>query len=399
MRGLSQRAKEVGARHFGLEHFVTRTRSSTRTLSHAGTRASEDSLAPGPPRLEKARSQRRAVGNGACVRRHPVPERGRDDRRVRHCARAALDENGLEGEVIVVDNGSTDGSGALAGCRRSRRRGASAGYGSAYLAGIGAAQRRLHRHDRCRPHVRLRRDPELRARARGGRGVRYRNRMRGVQPGAMPLAESGRQPDPDRLPQRAASLEHARRPLRNARAPQDILPILDLRTVGMEFASEMVIRAMREHLDIRELPIKLHPRAGTSKLSPFRDGWRHLRLIARLQPDVPLPHPGGRDVRRRLPHHADGVRSGADLRPRSLDPFADRRLACSSSSASQAVGLGLCARVFGVYFISEQDQLLQKLGARFKLEHGLAARRFLLAGLDRALAVVFGQWARTASGR
>ena len=59
----------------------------------------------------------------------------------------------------------------------------------------------------------------------------------------------------------------------------------------------------------------------------------------------------------------------------------------------QAVGLGLCARVFGVYFISEQDELLQKLGARFKLEHGLVLA-MLVAGAGAALfAVVFWQWA------
>ena len=60
---------------------------------------------------------------------------------------------------------------------------------------------------------------------------------------------------------------------------RDTLPRLDLRTTGMEFASEMVIRAAKERLDIRELPIEYHPRGGESKLSSFRDGWRHLRFL------------------------------------------------------------------------------------------------------------------------
>ena len=47
----------------------------------------------------------------------------------------------------------------------------------------------------------------------------------------------------------------------------------------MEFASEMVIRAGKEQLDIREFPIEYHPRGGESKLSSFRDGWRHLRFL------------------------------------------------------------------------------------------------------------------------
>ena len=47
----------------------------------------------------------------------------------------------------------------------------------------------------------------------------------------------------------------------------------------MEFASEMVIRAGKERLAIEEIPIHYHPREGESKLSSFRDGWRHLRFL------------------------------------------------------------------------------------------------------------------------
>ena len=47
----------------------------------------------------------------------------------------------------------------------------------------------------------------------------------------------------------------------------------------MEFASEMVVRAAKAKLDIRQLPIEYHARGGESKLSSFRDGWRHLRFL------------------------------------------------------------------------------------------------------------------------
>src|SRR5438874_8919880 len=60
---------------------------------------------------------------------------------------------------------------------------------------------------------------------------------------------------------------------------RDALARLDLRTTGMEFASEMVIRASKERLRIAEFPIEYHPRGGESKLSSFRDGWRHLRFL------------------------------------------------------------------------------------------------------------------------
>src|SRR5436190_1376390 len=59
----------------------------------------------------------------------------------------------------------------------------------------------------------------------------------------------------------------------------DVLPRLDLRTTGMEFASEMVIRAAKAELEVRQFPIEYHPRSGESKLNSFRDGWRHLRFL------------------------------------------------------------------------------------------------------------------------
>ena len=85
---------------------------------------------------------------------------------------------------------------------------------------------------------------------------------------------------------------------------RDILPTLDLRTTGMEFASEMVIRASKEKLDIREFPIAYAPRGGESKLSRFRDGWRHLRFLLVHSPTHLFIVPGARDARARRAHHA-----------------------------------------------------------------------------------------------
>ncbi len=73
---------------------------------------------------------------------------------------------------------------------------------------------------------------------------------------------------------------------------RDVLPVLALQATGMELASEMVIRASRSGLEIRELPIALHPREGESKLSPFRDGWRHLRLMLVYHPNFLFLFPG-----------------------------------------------------------------------------------------------------------
>ena len=59
---------------------------------------------------------------------------------------------------------------------------------------------------------------------------------------------------------------------------------LNLRTTGMEFASEMVIKALKKKLKIKELPINYYKRKGPSKLKSFRDGWKHLRFMLLYSP-------------------------------------------------------------------------------------------------------------------
>jgi len=65
---------------------------------------------------------------------------------------------------------------------------------------------------------------------------------------------------------------------------KDILPTLNLQTPGMEFASEMVVKAVREKCIIAQIPITYSVRIGTSKLRSFADGWRHLRFILLYSP-------------------------------------------------------------------------------------------------------------------
>src|SRR5439155_13141042 len=173
---------------------------------------------------------------------------------------------------------------------------------------------------------------------------------------------------------------------------RSVLPVLNLRTVGMEFASEMVIRATRERLDVREVPIELHPRVGDSKLSPFRDGWRHLRVILVYNPTFLFLLPGlvmlfaGSLIALLVFVHVPVF--GRDLYVHSLI------FGCLLIILGvQAIGLGLSARAFGVYFISEQDRLFQKLRSRLRLEHGLALA-VLVGAVGLALVgVVIGKWA------
>lgn len=67
---------------------------------------------------------------------------------------------------------------------------------------------------------------------------------------------------------------------------------MNLRTTGMEFASEMVIHALKKKLKITEIPITYHPRIGESKLSSFKDAWRHIRFMLLYSPDYLFLLPG-----------------------------------------------------------------------------------------------------------
>jgi glycosyltransferase involved in cell wall biosynthesis len=67
---------------------------------------------------------------------------------------------------------------------------------------------------------------------------------------------------------------------------RETLQTLRLKSTGMEFASEMIIAAMKQKLRIKELPIPYHRRLGRSKLRPLADGWRHLRLMFANRPRI-----------------------------------------------------------------------------------------------------------------
>jgi glycosyltransferase involved in cell wall biosynthesis len=308
-------------------------------------------------------------------------------------SRTVLDEAGFVGEVIVVDNGSTDGSGELARAAGAivvdepRR-----GYGSAYLAGLEVATGDYIVMVDADLTYDFREIPRFVEQLDHGAQLVVGNRMESIRPGAMPWLSRVGNP----LLSGFLNVLH-RTSVRDVHCGmralrRDVLPVLNLRTVGMEFASEMVIRATRERLEVREVPIELHPRVGRSKLSPFRDGWRHLRVILVYNPTFLFLLPGLAML---------AVGSLITLLVFLQVPIFGRNLYIHSLIVGcllilvgvQAVGAGLAARVFGVYFISEQDPLFRRLRVRLRLEHGLALAALLgIAGLT-LLGVIIGRWA------
>jgi glycosyltransferase involved in cell wall biosynthesis len=308
-------------------------------------------------------------------------------------ARTVLDDSGLDGEVIVVDNGSTDGSGELARAAGAvvvdepRR-----GYGSAYLAGLAVAKGDYIVMLDADLTYDFREIPRFVLELEDGAQLVVGNRLSSIAPGAMPLLSRLGNP----LLSGFLNVLH-RTNIRDVHCGmralrRDVLPALNLRTVGMEFASEMVIRATRERLDVREVPIELHPRVGTSKLSPFRDGWRHLRVILVYNPTFLFLLPGtvmllaGSLIT--LLVFVEVPIFGRELYIHSLI------IGCLLILLGvQAIGLGLSARAFGVYFISEQDHLFQKLRSRLRLEHGLALALLVGAAGFALIGILIERWA------
>ena len=321
---------------------------------------------------------------------------------IERCVRSALsvlEDNGFPGEVIVADNDSEDGSPLIAsGAGAIVVHEPERGYGSAYLAGFAVARGRYIVMADADLTYDFGEIPRFVAELEKGADMVIGDRMKNIHPGAMPwhhryignpllsgflnlLFKTG--------------IDDAHCGMRAVR--RDRLNQLDLRTTGMEFASEMVIRAAKEKLVLAQFPIEYHPRGGESKLSSVRDGWRHLRFLLVHSPNHLFILPG-----------AVMAVLGAVIELITVVQlhlfgrvWGFHALVAGSLLAvvgSQVMALGICAHAYATYYMNEKDQWFDRMRARFRLEHGLAVGGlFTLVGLIGGV-IILVDWANHGFG-
>jgi glycosyltransferase involved in cell wall biosynthesis len=216
-------------------------------------------------------------------------------------AKAALERDGIAGEIIVADNGSKDQSREIAAAEGARLiEVEERGYGSALIGGIAAAQGRyviMADADDSYDFGEIGRFVEkLREGNDLVQGCRLPTGGGTVMPGAMPFLHR-RLGNPG-LTMLVRSWFHA--PVNDVYCgmrgfTKALYERLDQRCTGMEFATEMIIKSSLRHERIAEVPITLHPDGRTSHpphLKTFRDGWRTLRFFLMYSPRWLFLFPG-----------------------------------------------------------------------------------------------------------
>ena len=317
---------------------------------------------------------------------------------------AWLERSGVSGEVLIADNGSTDGSQAIAIAAGARVVAVTAkGYGSALLGGIRAARGRYVIMGDSDDSYDFGDLDAFIDKLREGHALVMGNRFKGgIKPGAMPplhrylgnpvLTTVGRiffrSPCGDfhcglRGFDRAAILA------------------LDLQAPGMEFASEMVVKATIHELNIAEVPTTLSPdgRSRPPHLRSWRDGWRHLRFLLLFSPRWLFLYPG-------LGLMAAGAVVMAWLLPAPRVVFGVTFGIHTLYFASLGVVVGfhsalfyLFARLYGMREgLAPPDERFLRLTQTLTLEAGLLTGAGLLVmGLVLALLAV-STWTETAFG-
>jgi glycosyltransferase involved in cell wall biosynthesis len=313
-----------------------------------------------------------------------------------------IQRSGREGEVIVVDNASSDRSAEVAAQHGARvvtepRR----GYGSAYLAGLANAHGEyvvMGDADETYPIQEL--GPFVDRLEQGDDlvlGSRFKAKIHGD---AMPwLNRRIGNPILTGLLNLffGVKVSDAHCGMRAVR--REALRTLDLHATGMEFASEMVFKAYRRGLRVSEIPIDYFPRVGESKLNRFGDAWRHARFMLVYSPSWLYFLPGAILLVLGLVGAVVLATGPVDIFGRTWEIHT--MLACIAATlvGAQVVQLGLFARTYALVHLNEHDPLIDRLHSRMRLEHGLVVGfGLILAGLV-IVGIIFGEWAAGGFGR
>jgi hypothetical protein len=213
-------------------------------------------------------------------------------------ARAAFKAAGINGEVVVGDNGSTDGSIEIAKTHGARVADATLkGYGHALRAGIEAARGTFIIMGDADDSYDFSEVPRFVSKWREGYDVVMGNRFKGgIKPGAMPWHH--KYIGNPVLSGVLRILFHTN--IGDSHCgmrgfTKEVYQRMDLRTTGMEYASEFVIKAAKLGVRMAEIPITLWPdkRGRPPHLRSFHDGWRHLRFMLMYAPNWLFLGPGG----------------------------------------------------------------------------------------------------------